>query len=68
MPEEMVRQVREAGYDGIWMDTALMTRKNGDSEETEWMIGEITDAAGTEPVTSRDGRICFWKIKEEKLP
>lgn len=68
MPEEMVRQVREAGYDGIWMDTALMTRKNGDSEETEWMIGEITDAAGTEPITSRDGRICFWKIKEEKLP
>ena len=45
-----------------------MIRKNGDSEETEWMIGEITDAAGTEPVTSRDGRICFWKIKEEKLP
>jgi len=67
-PEEIVKQAREAGYDGIWMDTELMTRKNEDSEETERMISEITGAAGTEPIISRDGRIYFWKIKEEKLP
>lgn len=62
-PAEMVRKLKEAGYDGIWMDTVLMTRKNGDDEETEWMTEEITEAAGCEPIRSGDGRIRFWKIK-----
>jgi len=67
-PEEMIPKLREAGYDGIWMDTELMTRKNGDEEETQNLIDEITAATGTEPIVSKDGRVRFWKIKEEKLP
>ena len=63
-PYEMIQDLREAGYDGIWLDTALMNQKYGD-DYTAVLKEDISAILEEEPEISRYGRICFWKIPEE---
>ena len=58
----MVQSVEEAGYDGIYLDTVLMTRKYGE-EYTQNKILDLNDILG-EPLVSSAGRIYFWKTEE----
>ena len=65
---EMIQELRAAGYDGIWMDGALMNQKYG-MEYTAVLMEDITAILNEEPTVSSSGRICFWKLtEEEKLP
>lgn len=66
--KEMIKDLREAGYDGIWLYTNLYTRKTGNEEETIRIIQDLKDELSQEPMVSEDGEVYFWTIKEEKLP
>lgn len=63
-PYEMIQDLREAGYDGIWLDTVLMSQKYGE-EYAAALKEDISAILEDEPEVSRYGRICFWKIPEK---
>ena len=59
--DEMVKLLREEGYDGIYMDKTLYEKKYGD-EITESKINDLSLATGFEPLISKNGKMIFWKI------
>lgn len=62
-PYEIVKKVKYAGYDGIYMDKRLYERNYKKIEgKAESVIESITKETGSEPLISEDGEKYFWKI------
>ena len=56
---QMISVMRNAGYDGIYLDVWLY----GVDASAE-LSSEITDVVGASPMISDDGRLYFWDIRE----
>ncbi len=59
--KEMVETLKQSSYNGLYLDRILCERKDGE-EITLQRIRDLTDAIGTEPIISEDGRLYFWVL------
>ena len=59
--EAMLASLSEAGYEGVYLDQTLYTRKYGDEAASE-RIEELSAALGSPDAASPDGNLFFWLI------
>ena len=60
---KMIRTLRRAGYDGLYLDRDLYVALYGE-EALEARKREITEVTGREPLACEDGTAFFWDIRK----
>ena len=61
-PSEMIKELREKGYDGLYVDKAVYQEQAGE-EAFRQLVEELNASLKTEPIVSEDGNLYYWDLQ-----